>query len=122
MAFVTVLFAIVLAVLLCSACQAETVVLRFHATWCGPCKKMRPAWDLARTTEPAIVGAKILDIDVDQNKQAVNDWKVGTIPAAIVVKTRPDGSAFEVGRLTGLQQYQTLVNFLKTHLEAGNAR
>lgn len=109
-----IVFAAVLA--MCAMLQAETVVLRFHATWCGPCRDMRPAWDAAKQ-EPGIAGAKILDIDVDTNKQAVSDWKVGTIPACVIVETRADGSAFEVGRLTGRHDRATLTRFLKTHLE-----
>lgn len=106
----------VLFMALCAALQAETVVLRFSATWCGPCREMRPAWDAAKQ-EPGIAGARIVEVDVDTNKQAVSDWKVGTIPACVIVETRADGSAFEVGRLTGRHDRATLMRFLKTHLE-----
>lgn len=107
----------VLFLAMCSALQAETVVLRFTAPWCEYCQRMNPDWAAAKR-DPVIAGAKILDIDVDQNKQAVNDWKVGTIPACVIVESQPGQPAVEVGRLTGFKDRGTLTRFLKSHLEA----
>lgn len=66
-------------------------LLWFTASWCGPCRAMRPKVE-------AIKGqVKVVEIDVDRYPQYARKWGVRGIPCFISVKD--DGT--ETGRLVG---------------------
>lgn len=59
-------------------------ILYFTAAWCGPCKAMKPI-----ISELQSAGHKIIKIDVDQDRGAVNLYRVSAMPTFVVLK---DGS------------------------------
>lgn len=56
----------------------ETVVVKFWATWCGPCKQFAPSFEGAAER---IEGATFVASDVDEADYAVVDYGVRGIPA-----------------------------------------
>ena len=79
-------------------------LLDFHAEWCGPCHKMRPAVEqLIRKGYP------IKTIDIDQEAQLRQRYHVESVPTFIVV----DGSGREIDRTAGLQSAAELARFYK---------
>ena len=79
-------------------------LLDFHAEWCGPCHKMRPAVEqLIRKGYP------IKTIDIDQEAQLRQRYHVDSVPTFIVV----DGSGRELDRTSGLQSAAELARFYK---------
>lgn len=77
-------------------------VLKFSATWCGPCKV------LAETLKDV---EGITSIDIDQDRQRAVDNNVRSVPTLIFLK---DG--VEVERTTGsmpLTRYQEIIEKLK---------
>jgi thiol-disulfide isomerase/thioredoxin len=79
-------------------------LLDFHAEWCGPCHKMRPAVEqLVRKGYP------IKTIDIDHEAQLRQRYHVDSVPTFIVV----DGSGREIDRTSGLQSGAELARFYK---------
>lgn len=68
--------------------SAEIVVVKFFATWCGPCKMMIPRFIAAANsfTERCAFG----EVDVDQGRSIVNRYGVGPIPTIIFFKNGRD--------------------------------
>ena len=64
--------------------QSETPVLvDFYAEWCGPCHVQAPILDeLAREIETA----KIVKVDVDENRELATRYKISSIPTLLVFK------------------------------------
>ena len=62
----------------------QPVLVDFWAPWCGPCKMIAPALDeLAQ----AYAGkAKIVKVDVDQNRATAIKYHVRSIPMLLVFK------------------------------------
>jgi thioredoxin 1 len=64
--------------------SAPTVLVKFGATWCGPCVRLDKELEgLAATLGD---NAKIIKIDTDENSQLAATFKVGSIPHMILFK------------------------------------
>lgn len=81
------------------------VLVDFWASWCPPCKMMEPMIDkLAAECEGK---AKLLKINVDQNKLSASEYSIGGVPTFVLFK---DGK--EVERVVGAQTESTLKKML----------
>jgi len=75
-------------------------ILYFSAAWCGPCKMLGPIME-------SLAGQINYEkIDVDNNQDLSIQYGVRNIPTLILVE---NGEA--VGRLTGLQQKDQILEF-----------
>ena len=72
-------------------------VLRFTASWCGPCKM------LARTLEDINTNIPIEVIDIDEKQDIAIDYGVRGVPTMIML----DGNT-EVKRMSGMQSLKVL--------------
>jgi len=60
------------------------VMVDFGATWCGPCKRLKPiVEELAKEYEGK---AKIATVDVDQAPQTALAFKIQSVPTLIFFK------------------------------------
>ena len=70
------------------------VLVDLNASWCGPCKSMRPLLDeLAENN----TNYKIVSVDIDEEDELVEEYEVASIPCLVVFK---DGK--ETNRNIGL--------------------
>ena len=64
--------------------QSLPVVVDYTASWCGPCKFISPFIDqLAEQYEGR---AKVVKIDLDQNKENATKYQIRSIPAVLYFK------------------------------------
>ena len=62
----------------------EPVLVDFWAQWCGPCKMIAPALDeLAQTYAGR---AKVVKVDIDQNRAVAMKYHVRSIPMLLMFK------------------------------------
>ena len=65
----------------------DIVVLKFGATWCGPCKKIKPVVDMWRKFHTATTNIRFVDIDVDESMELYGALKkvkmVGGLPTML---------------------------------------
>jgi thioredoxin 1 len=81
----------------------------FWATWCPPCKEMKPTIEaLEKEYEGRI---EIKSIDVDQNKELAQKFNVQAIPTLVFL----DAKGNELSRIVGLSPKDTIVGRFKTH-------
>jgi thioredoxin 1 len=81
----------------------------FWATWCPPCKEMKPTIEaLEKEYEGKI---EIKSIDVDQNKDLAQKFNVQAIPTLVFL----DAKGNELSRIVGLSPKDTIVGRFKTH-------
>jgi thioredoxin 1 len=60
-----------------------SVVIDFFATWCGPCKKIAPAFEQLATVYPSIV---FLKVDVDELAELVDKYSIQAMPTFVFLK------------------------------------
>jgi thioredoxin 1 len=81
----------------------------FWATWCPPCKQLKPTIEaLEKEYEGKI---EIKSIDVDQNKDLAEKFKVQAIPTLVFL----DAKGNELSRIVGLVPRDTIVGRFKAH-------
>lgn len=85
------------------------VIIDFWAEWCGPCQVMIPR--LAELATKMGEGAKIMKMNVDENPQTPQKFRIMSIPTMIVFK---DGKAVE--QLVGIKSVDDLEITLKKYL------
>jgi len=92
--------------------QAQTNLPKlwdFWATWCPPCKELKPTIEaLEKDYEGRI---EIRSIDVDRNKDLAQKFDVQAIPTLVFL----DAKGNELSRIVGLTPKDTIVGRFKTH-------
>ena len=88
---------------------AETVLVDFHAPWCGPCRIMSGVVD----DVAAELGdrGRVVKVNIDEAPKAASDYRVQTIPAFVVIK---DGEIKE--QFVGVVPKERLLSALERQL------
>lgn len=86
--------------------QAKITVIDFSATWCGPCRRLKPIFEEIEKEYSKDVNFKT--IDVDENQQMAIQYQVEAVPT--IVFLNKEGK--EVNRLVGLQTKEAIVSII----------
>ena len=95
-----------------SAAEFEDVVLKadkpvlvdFNATWCGPCRMLKPTLDQVAAERPDV---KVVGVDIDENMDLAEEYGIFSIPCLILFK---DGA--EAERSVGLVPKDAILGLL----------
>ena len=85
------------------------VLVDFYAEWCGPCQIMKPRiLDVAERMGDNI---KIIQIDVDKEKELATRFRIASVPTLIIFKNgkqqwRQSGIISSHALMKLLQEYQ----------------
>ena len=79
-------------------------VIDMNATWCGPCRMLKPVLE---KLESELTDVKFYGIDVDDNEDFAQAFNVSSIPCVVVIK---DGE--EVSRSVGFKPYEQMKSFI----------
>ncbi len=85
--------------------QCEVGVIKFGATWCGPCKKLEPVLTQLETEFPNIT---FMAVDLDQSPTLAKKYKIKSIPTLLFLK-----KGQEVERIIGLSLIEPIRKILR---------
>ena len=89
--------------------SSKPVLVDFYAEWCGPCQIMKPR--LLDVAERIGENAKVVEIDVDREKEIAERYRIQSVPTFIIFKNgeqlwRQSGVISTIALLQLLQDYQ----------------
>lgn len=59
----------------------KPMVIDFNATWCGPCRMMKPVFDKASAE---FTGIKFYSVDTDNNRETASAFDIQGIPTLVL--------------------------------------
>ncbi|NES82838.1 MAG: thioredoxin [Moorea sp. SIO2B7] len=85
------------------------VVVDYTAKWCGPCRLIAPFIDKLAAEYKG--RAKVVKIDIDNNKDKVKQYEIKSIPAVLFFK---GGEVVE--KIIGKATYEEFSQLLEKHI------
>lgn len=79
-------------------------VVDFSATWCMPCRMLKPI--LERVTE-VFDDIDFFEIDIDDNEEIAKRYRIFSVPTLVCFK-----SGKKIDSLVGLNSYDDIVEFI----------
>ena len=76
-------------------------VLKFQASWCGPCKM------LSKTLSQIQTEVEIEEIDIDQNAELTAQYRVRGVPTVVMLENN-----VEIKRFVGVKGKEEIENWL----------
>lgn len=78
----------------------------FFADWCGPCRMLSPV--LEKVAKEMKGKATVAKLDIDRAQKVASSFQVTSVPTMILFK-----NGKEVGRLVGLRDAESIIEFMK---------
>ena len=85
----------------------DNCLLKFEASWCMPCKMIKPTLESVQSS----TGVQVVSVDVDDHQELATKFGVRGVPAVFAIK---DGAP--VGTLVGAKSethYEQLASLVK---------
>ena len=89
------------------------VILKAHATWCGPCKRIQPFFEEQYKTLPT--GVSIVYVDIDQGPSIARKYAIRSVPCMISIY---NGQPYDV--VKGAKTQEIANFFTKVNKQLGH--
>ena len=84
--------------------DCDICVVDFSASWCGPCRMLKPILEDVETLLPDV---KFFNVDVDDAEDVARDFRIFSIPTLLIFK-----KGKVVDTMVGAGTHDDLINFI----------
>jgi len=85
--------------------ENDKILIKFGASWCGPCKAMEPILEEIKKERPDV---KVLELDVDSESELVNLFKIRSVPTLFWIK-----EGVTVNKIVGGVNKETILSLME---------
>ena len=82
----------------------DLVVVDFFATWCMPCRMLKP---ILEKVEKALPSAKFCSLDIDQSEEIAKEYRIFSVPTLVCFR---EGKVID--SLVGLSSFDEVLEFV----------
>lgn len=83
-------------------------VLKFSASWCGPCKQYLNYWNEVKSSNKnSSIHFKEIDVDIDE-EDLVTKYGIRNVPTTVVI----DNDGNPINRFSGVKNTKELESFI----------
>lgn len=90
--------------------KSETLVIDFSASWCGPCRMMKPIFDEISTENN--FNCEFATVDIDECEKLAEKFSIMYVPTFLILK-----NGNEIARTSGYMEKDKFEDFLKQNLK-----
>ena len=84
--------------------ESEICLVDFSASWCGPCRMVKPILEEVETLMPEI---KFYNVDVDDCEDIAREYRIFSIPSLLIFK-----KGEVVDTMVGAGTQDDIINFI----------
>jgi thioredoxin 1 len=85
------------------------VLVKFGATWCGPCKMMDRILVSVANKYESDANVMIMSVDIDQNQEMAKEYNVTAVPTMLFFK-----NATQFERFEGIKSEQNIIDVIES--------
>lgn len=85
----------------------KPLLIKFEASWCGPCKKFAPEVEAAEVQLAGTVD--VVAVDIDDARDQAQKYGIRTVPTLVLIGV--DGA--ELSRMQGLTKAATVIRWVR---------
>jgi len=93
--------------------SADTVLIDFWATWCGPCRMLSPVID--EIADEYSERFKVCKINIDDEPELANEFGIVSIPTLVVVKDKKI-----ISKAVGVRPKEEIVSMIGRYKRSNN--
>lgn len=90
----------------------DVCVLKFSASWCGPCKTISPYINELKKNYPTL---QVIEIDADENQQLCKEYEITKLPSFVFLNKKEKKTVIGIDKIVLNLNFVELYKTMKSN-------